>query len=142
LQELIGAASITQLQHYPTLLNYFTHGLLFGPQWPSVSCLFRAFKTSDSPAVAAQHKTLGITAELSHLAVAPAYQSNGIGRQLLQEVIAAWDQQQGGALILYTTQRKALRLYESQGFEVLRERQVDGQLTVWYMNRPQTSLKQ
>jgi ribosomal protein S18 acetylase RimI-like enzyme len=138
LQELIGAASITPFSCYPSLLTAATHGLLFGRQWPTISCLLRALQTSDSPAVAAQHKTLGITAELSFLGVLPEYQRRGTGRKLLQEILAAWDMRQGGPLILYTTQPKALRLYQSQGFEVLLVREVGGgQLTVWYMHRPQ-----
>uniref|UniRef100_A0A383VAE8 Uncharacterized protein n=1 Tax=Tetradesmus obliquus TaxID=3088 RepID=A0A383VAE8_TETOB len=55
-QELVAAASITPLKAYPSLLTYATHGLLLGRQWPTFGCLLRALQTSDSPAVATQHR--------------------------------------------------------------------------------------
>lgn len=135
--KLVGAADIMTFDHYPSLLQFATSGLLFGSQWPSLNCLFRALQTSDAEAVAARHKHLGIAAEVHMIGVAPQYQGRGIGTQLLRALLRQWDAGYCGALILYTAKEWAVQVYQRHGFKVLEVRELDGgKLKIWYMYRP------
>lgn len=139
-QSVVGAAHVLPFKHYTSLLTFAAYGLLWGLQWPSLNCLFRALQTSEAAAVAAKHARLAITGELCSIGVLPEYQRQGIGWQLLTATLQQWDEEYGGGLILYTTNESNYKFYAKAGFVVLetREPQDDdtGSIKVWYMYRP------
>jgi ribosomal protein S18 acetylase RimI-like enzyme len=62
-------------------------------------------------------------AYLQRLAVDPAYQNRGIGRSLVRSS-ARWARREGARALMLNTQldnEPAIRLYESEGFEILSE---------------------
>lgn len=44
-------------------------------------------------------------------------QGRGIGRRLLRALLALWDAEHGGGLVLATQEEHALRLYKAHGFQ-------------------------
>jgi ribosomal protein S18 acetylase RimI-like enzyme len=73
---------------------------------------------------------------LDILAVAPAYQGQGVGRRLLEHVNAHCDQDgQASGVYLLTGDEKNTRIYERFGYEVVETKQ-GGPVTAWHMFRP------
>ncbi|WP_446512649.1 GNAT family N-acetyltransferase [Photobacterium sp. DNB22_13_2] len=96
---------------------------------PSESQIQKYLSNADIYAAISQQETIGIcvlqphsatTLELMNIAVSPTYQGKGIGRQLLQFVIAESRQNKAKALVLGTgTFGYQLAFYQREGFRVI-----------------------
>lgn len=141
---LVGAAALSPFSRKPGMWHFLQHGIALWPLWYGWASFSRvlnidkklarlvaaggsgggggsggASRDGHDPASSTgggRAGREGITGELVMMVVAPALQGRGIGRRLLRALLALWDDEHGGGLVLATQEAHALRLYRAHGF--------------------------
>ena len=131
-EEIVGACGIEPNSCAFSLYDRICAGLLLIPYYYGYSSLMRLMKLGEELAKDDVPDPNG--GALVMMAVDPKYQGQGIGREIVTEILKKWDSESGGDLRLTTQVESNVKFYKYYGFEITNETAFDG-FTNWSMRR-------